>query len=502
MTRPTDILLGPPGTGKTTFGLAQQAQAIASGTDPSKIAYVAFTRKAAHEALSRTMSQYNLDADQFPYSGTLHSLGFKLKGLRPEQVINNNHLLELSKMLGPYTFASTYDERTERGHPDGELGDLCLFIYQLARSRKASLYETWTKFQEHSIKYGPPIVQTIPFHVVEYFARGLEEYKRAKSLLDFTDFLDGEHAPLDLDMLIIDEVQDLTPQQWDFARMIGRAAKRVLLLGDDDQAIYDWCGADVGYMLRIKGNRHVLPLSYRLPRAVFDAVCKISDRIKTRILKQFEPRCELGTCQWIQSADEVDLLSKEWLLLARTKHLCQSYIDHARRAGVVYEYQGKWSNQDTAVRAVLAYEALRSGRAVPRPLALLAACHARSHVASKQDLVSWEDVLWPFEASVRPDWMSALSSIGVEQREYIRLLRKNGESLTQPGRVRISTIHQAKGGECDNVVVLTDLGRKVENSFWADRDAELRVWYVALSRAKQNLFLVQPSHVSGLQGVM
>jgi superfamily I DNA/RNA helicase len=286
----TTISLGPPGTGKTTEGLRQVELALQAGTPPNKIAYLGFTRKAAHEAVARATAQFKFSRDEFPYFRTLHSLAFKELGLSPEQVMSTKHFEELGNLLGPYTFAGEYDEHADRGHPDGELGDKCLFIYSLHRSMLISLEQAWRLVQDSPTRFGPPDTQPLPFHVVSYFARGLDQYKRSHFLLDFTDFLDECESVLDVDLFILDEAQDLTPQQWRFARQLGRTAKKVLIAGDDDQNIYNWAGADVELLLRLNGERRVLPISYRLPRRVFDFLARLTSNIRRRIPKEFASR--------------------------------------------------------------------------------------------------------------------------------------------------------------------------------------------------------------------
>jgi superfamily I DNA/RNA helicase len=94
------------------------------------------------------------------------------------------------------------------------------------------------------------------------------------------------------------------------------------------------------------------------------------------------------------------------------------------------------------------------------------------------------------QAAAEFDWMTILRGIAPDEREYLRSCLRNGEKFSGKPRISISTIHQSKGGEADNVVLLTDMGRlSFENSH---RDEENRVWYVAVTRTRQNLFIVRP----------
>ena len=73
----------------------------------------------------------------------------------------------------------------------------------------------------------------------------------------------------------------------------------------------------------------------------------------------------------------------------------------------------------------------------------------------------------------------------------MRRLEQVGENIKGEPRIRVSTIHQAKGGECDNVVILLDLGRIVYKSYTKNPDDEHRVFYVAVTRAKENLYIIE-----------
>jgi superfamily I DNA/RNA helicase len=281
----------------------------------------------------------------------------------------------------------------------------------------------------------------------------------------------------------------LTKQQWQFARRASRNAKKVLIAGDDDQAIFQWAGADLRTLLSIKGERKVLPQSYRLPQAVFDLAQGISQGISHRYPKLWKPRGEAGEVHWMTNMEQVNLSEGSWLMLGRHTYLLQSMEEICRQQGVVYHTEGQWSNNAPYVKAIVAYEKLRAGEAINRRDAILICSFiVDMPKPEKEQHYKYEDFRFPF--SGKPDWMDALTRLSPYDREYVRSLRRNHESLTKPGRVTISTIHGSKGGEADNVLLLTDMSTRSWKMMEGNRDEEARVWYVGVSRAKVNLFLV------------
>ena len=71
-------------------------------------------------------------------------------------------------------------------------------------------------------------------------------------------------------------------------------------------------------------------------------------------------------------------------------------------------------------------------------------------------------------------------------------MRRNGEALNKDPRIQLSTIHSVKGGERQNVVLLSDLSHNTNKSYEKNPDDENRLFYVGATRTKENLHIVQP----------
>lgn len=480
--RRVQIILGPPGTGKTTTLLRIVEDALSRGIPPERIAYLAFTRKAANEAQERAMAQFGFDEGRFPYFRTLHSLAFKMLGLQRDEVMTNAHYRKLGKALG-VEFKGIYDEDIGIHTGDG-LGDKCSRIESLARVGLRSVQD----------QYHLTPTNDLTLHAVKQYHSALATYKRENSLLDFTDMLQNYNVTLPVDICIFDEAQDLSSLQYRMAILASQQASEVYIAGDDDQAIFGWAGADVNKFLNLKGDRLVLPQSYRIPRSVHRMASNVVDRIKHRYQKPWSPKTEEGTVDWIADEQQIDFKNEgTWLCMTRSKYLLNRYRQSARQQGFAYSYNGQHSLESEETKAIMSWERLRKDKKIPLHEAKnLIQFFGFNVKLERQETYGLSDLGLPEDAK-NIDWMSMLRGIAPDEREYLRSCLRNGEKFSDKPRITISTIHQSKGGEADNVVLTTDMGKlSWENSH---TDEENRVWYVALTRARKNLYLVRPRNL-------
>ena len=73
-------------------------------------------------------------------------------------------------------------------------------------------------------------------------------------------------------------------------------------------------------------------------------------------------------------------------------------------------------------------------------------------------------------------------------------LEKVNKTLSFDPLINLSTIHMSKGGECDNVMLFTDLSRANREEMEVNPDDTHRVFYVGVTRAKKSLHIVQAEY--------
>jgi superfamily I DNA/RNA helicase len=102
------------------------------------------------------------------------------------------------------------------------------------------------------------------------------------------------------------------------------------------------------------------------------------------------------------------------------------------------------------------------------------------------DIISMRDLVL-FGLRTTGDWFDVLN-ISKNVANYIKRCEDNGEDISSEPRVKISTMHNCKGDEADNVCIYTGFSHIVERN--QNTDDEHKVWYVGITRAKKRLYLL------------
>jgi len=477
-------LFGPPGTGKTTKLLQYVKTFLKLGTPIDKIGYFAFTTKAANEAVDRMLDYHTaLEKKNLKYFRTLHSLAFTRLGLKKSEVLQDEHYEDIGRKLGiQMTVYSNGEESTGFVDSNSEYFNLI----NAARIKEISIEDEY-----NTGMYS----QDMDKQLLQIISDELQNYKDSYKLVDFTDMIEkfnvSELCPK-FDIAFIDEAQDLSNIQWKMVDIITKNSKYVILAGDDDQAIYGWAGANVKkFQQKFSKKDIILPQSYRVPLKVQDIANKILDRIPDdrRIKKQWEARKEVGDVDYITDIDGLPLHEGNWLILARYNDRLSKLMPSLKDRGIYFQYKGRKSYKVSLFRTILNYTRWQKGELLSlSEVKDILECIGSNLKPTEEKMYDLSE----FGLDKTVNWFDEFQ-VDYEECLYIREMLSYGEKLSQDARVKLSTIHAAKGGEADNVLLILDNTKTIRESSEKNdekSDEENRVWYVGVTRTKQNLYIM------------
>ena len=494
-------IFGPPGTGKTTRLLNMVDDALQKGVNPKNIAFLAFTRKAANEAKERAAKRFNLDPkkDLF-YFRTLHSLALTCSDIRSEQVMQDENYRELSKTMSVDLNVKRVNSFDQDIPEATKTSDPILGLINLARMRKVPLRQ----------QYNETPIET-EWNIVTYVDQCLTSYKENMEMYDFTDMLEnfpkeGYASCPHFDLCFLDEAQDLSPIQWDIAHILDERSKRMYCAGDDDQAIYRWAGADVDHFIGLDGGSETLSQSYRVPFIIHELAERVVSRIGKRFLKEYKPKTDAyGSIRRIFSVEEIDMSEGSWLIMAQAGYQLNPVSSELRSSGYLFNNRGHRSISEKISDAVNGWEQLRKGKEITGAVARKVYSYMSTKERIKRgfksiagvediDFVDLKTLIADHGLLATEDmvWHVAMDRLPESDRAYIIAMLRRGERFNGEPRITVSTIHGAKGGEADNVVLFTDLSPAAEEQMNVTPDDTHRVFYVGVTRAKENLFIVEP----------
>jgi len=478
-------IFGPPGTGKTTALLDLVDEYIKKGTDLKRIGYFAFTKKAANEARNRMLDRNpQLEKKDLEYFQTLHSFAFHTLGMSEERVMQPVHYEQLGKELNLRV--------TDNGDESGYLNFNSEYFKLINKARVKNISpeeEFNTNEWSDDVDY-----ETLGHIYLNY------NHFKGETLYDFNDmiknFVEEKNKCKEFDVIFIDEAQDLSPIQWEMFDVLKEKSEDIYLAGDDDQAIFAWAGADVSRFLNEPAIEKVLPKSNRVPKNIQELSEVILSRINTRKEKIYKAKDgSPGKVEHIYNIEHLDLTKDEWLMLTRTTYRSDEISKQLKKNNIYFKNRFGKSYDSRLYKAILNFNGLCKGQTI----SLADAREIHEYLPDSPFFKFKEDKQYynmdDFGYGNDAVWYNLFTRADQDECFYIRTMLANGEKLSQEPRIEVSTIHAAKGGECENVILVLDNAKKIRDSIENNiekADEEHRVWYVGATRAKENLYVLKP----------
>ncbi len=246
------LMLAGAGTGKTAALTARLAHLIATRRAwPSEILCVTFTNKAAREMRERVGRHIGDAVEGMPWLGTFHSIGARMLRRHAELVglesnytiIDTDDQLRLLKQLiqendldekrwPARQLAGLIDRWKNRGLNPGDLDAVENEAY--ANGRGTQFYKL---YQDRLKTLNACDFGDLLLHILNIFR-------------DHRDVL--EQYQQRFKYILVDEYQDTNQVQYLWLRLLAQARKNICVVGDDDQSIYSWRGAEVANILKFE----------------------------------------------------------------------------------------------------------------------------------------------------------------------------------------------------------------------------------------------------------
>ncbi len=371
------LVLAGAGTGKTRVVTYRIAELINHGTRPSRILAVTFTNKAAKEMIQRAALLLGKQHKEKPEISTFHSLCVRI-------------LRRHAPRLGyPVQFA-IYDRGDQESVARGALREIKVADDLL---RPGDLVNTISRWKMQSVRpeQAASLAHTDKEHLAAMAYRRYQRALQQAGAVDFDDlllcteelfarFADVRKAEADrFSHLLIDEYQDTNGSQYRIVKALAGGHRNLCVVGDDDQSIYGWRGAEVSHILGFQRDwpdAKVVRLeeNYRSTEAILTLANRLIHYNKQRHDKVLRPARPGGEKpQIMQCQDETDeakmvvddIRSRladgrsqpgDFAILFRTNEQPRPFEFELRQAKLPYVLVGGMSFYDRKeVRDILAY---------------------------------------------------------------------------------------------------------------------------------------------------
>jgi DNA helicase-2/ATP-dependent DNA helicase PcrA len=242
------LVLAGAGTGKTRVVTFRIARLISRGIRPERILAVTFTNKAANEMRDRIKELLPRSSKETPEISTFHSLCVRI--LRRQ----------ITQLGYPLKF-SIYDRSDQESLASQVLREISVPNTMLRPGDLLALIGHW-KSRSVRPEQAVGLASNDKEHLAAIAFRRYQKALRAAGAVDFDDLLlcteqlFEQHPTVcreeaaRFDHLLIDEYQDTNTSQYRIMRRLAAGHRNLCVVGDDDQSIYAWRGAEVKHILR------------------------------------------------------------------------------------------------------------------------------------------------------------------------------------------------------------------------------------------------------------
>ena len=297
------LVLAGPGSGKTATLTLRIASLIEHGIPAEQILVITFTKAAAMEMKER----FNRQSDTVhPVTfGTFHSLFWGI--LQQELGLRSDAILMGERQQALLKEAFSLQQVDQK---DGEI--LKTYATEISRIKNIN-----TPIEEYtSDKYNAEEVRRV-------FSQ-YEQLKNKYRVIDFDDMLTKTYElftkrPQVLEKwqkrfsyFLVDEMQDMNSLQYELIRMLSARTDNLFCVGDDDQSIYDFRGANPRVMMDFtrdypKARQILLDTNYRCPGSIVEASLRMIARNEDRFdkaIRTTKPDSDIVIIPTRDSADE------------------------------------------------------------------------------------------------------------------------------------------------------------------------------------------------------
>ncbi|WP_153557297.1 ATP-dependent helicase [Roseimaritima sediminicola] len=256
------LVLAGAGTGKTRVVTFRIANLIRHGTAPDRILAVTFTNKAAGEMQERIGALIGPAKPKRRRKGEAQP---------PKPVIGTFHsqcvriLRRHAKRIGYPTKFAIYDRSDQESLARNVLRDLRLPGTALKPGDLLAIIGGW-KNQSVLPADAGAVARTDKEHLAASAYRRYQDGLRSCGAMDFDDLLvntellleqDAEVREIEAgryDHVLVDEYQDTNGSQYRIIKSLAQSHRNLCVVGDDDQSIYGWRGADVTHILNFRND--------------------------------------------------------------------------------------------------------------------------------------------------------------------------------------------------------------------------------------------------------